>query len=352
MIPSDAALQSMPSVTVVLVAWNSERRLPQTLLALRQQSNPPPALLVVDNASSDGTVRTVRELFPNAAVLRNFRNVGFARAANQGIKLSRTPYVLVLTPDVMLEPSALRVLLAAATFHPEAAGFTPKMLRREPDDVDAMVPPPVTTPVVDAAGLAMSRTRSAGNRGEGERDLGQYDRTEPVFGCPGACALFSRSALEAVAVNGEYFDEDFFAYKEDVDLAWRLQLGGFASWYVPSAVAYHLRRVRKPPISWGGCRAARRAMPRSLRLQSFINQHVMLVKNEQLRNFLRDAPPIIGRELQWLALSLTTEPFLWRGILRLWRMLPATLRKRRQILRQSKVRPEEIRAWFTKKLER
>lgn len=338
----------MSAVTVVLVTWNSSRTLPEVLAAVRRQTVPPQAAVVIDNASADGSAEAARAACPTALVLRNRRNLGFSRAVNQGIELTRTPYLLLLNPDVTLHPRCLAELLLAAAAYPAAAGLAPKLIRVPLDvELDPAGAPVGSVVRLDAAGLRMNRSRVAANRGEGEPDVGQYDRVEPVFGCPGACALFKRTALQAVAVQGAVFDEDFFAYKEDVDLAWRLQLNGFASYFVPTAVAYHRRRFRQPSGGVVAQLAARRAIPRRLRLLSFTNQHLMVVKNEQLANLWRDLAPITVQALKWLAVACTVEPSLWRVVLHLLRRMPAALRQRRIIQSRTKVAPAEIRRWFT-----
>lgn len=337
----------MARVSVVLVTWNSAYFLPSCLMGLRAQSGLDFTLQVVDNASADASMAVVREFFPEARVLRNFRNLGFCRAANQGLKLAPTEYVLLLNPDVVVHPDCLATLVAFADHHAAAASVGPKLLRREPAaaglEPAGEGPGP---PRLDGLGLGLSRGRVARNCGEGASAAVAPKRPFLVFGCSGACVLYRKAALEAVAVAGEYFDEDFFAYKEDIDLAWRLQLGGYSAWCVPTAVAAHHRRWRQPAGSWLARLVQRRAMTRELRLLSFQNHHLMLVKNEQGKNLLHDVLPILGRELLWLLAALTVEPFLWRGVPRLWRQLPAALRQRQVIQARAKVTPAQIRQWW------
>lgn len=336
----------MPRVTVVLVTWNSARDLPGCLAALRQQVGIDFAVQVVDNASTDESVSVVRWHFGAAQITRNGENAGFCRAVNQGLELADTEYVLLLNADVTLTPGCLAELVAFADGHPTAGSVCPKLLRRDAGSPEAFAGARGAPPVIDGAGLRMRRSRVCANRGEGERDVGQYQHPDLVFGCSGACGLYRRSALQVIAVDGEIFDHHFFAYKDDVDVAWRLQLAGYEAWYVPSAVAYHVRQVRRPAARWRERIRQRRMIPPALRSQSLKNQYLMLVKNEHGENFVRDLLPIFGHAILLLLLSLTWEPFLWRALPLLWRQLPSTWRKRRIIQAQARVKPAEMRKWF------
>ncbi|MDD5110145.1 MAG: glycosyltransferase family 2 protein [Patescibacteria group bacterium] len=335
----------MSRVTVVLPTWNSGNFLPACLGALRQQQFRDFVLQVVDNASSDRTQPIIRELYPEARLLTNFKNVGFSRAANQGIRLARTEYVLVLTPDVTLTPDCLSELVAFADHHPDGASFGPKLFRGEGQEIEGEPVSVERGMILDSAGLRIGRSRRARNRGEGEPDGPAYQQPQAVFGCSGACVLYRKSALEAVALDGQFFDEDFFAYKEDVDLAWRLQLAGFSAWFVPAATGYHVRRFRASR-GWLGKLQTRRKLPRPLRALSFKNQRLMLAKNEHWYNARRDVLPLIACEFFALVSLVLAEPFLWRSLMTLRRQLPAAMQKRRRIQAFTRVSPQDMRKWF------
>ncbi|TSC76934.1 MAG: glycosyltransferase [Parcubacteria group bacterium Gr01-1014_31] len=329
----------MARVTIIVVTWNSAAVLPECLAALRQQEFKDFVVQVVDNASTDETIAIVREFYPEARILTNFRNTGFSRANNQGIALAQGDYVLVHNPDVALVPSCLARLVTFADAHPQAGSFCPKLLRRP--EGEELQEPALGEGVLDAVGLRMTRSRAARNRGEGERDAGQYAFEEEVFGASGACALYRRTALAVVAKHGGFFDESFFAYKEDVDLAWRFQQMGISCWYVPSAVGYHRRTFRRR----GGFRHFAH-LPVNVRLMSWRNYLSLLIKNERWQNFWRDAHRIVPRALAALLLLAVMEPFRWRT-LRDWRaQWPQLLRARRSLVAGAGRSPQELRRWF------
>lgn len=341
-------LSDLPArVTVLVVTWNSAAHLGATLEALLVQTYQSFGLRVVDNASSDATRAVVVQRFPAADLTVNAENRGFCAAVNQGLRQIATDYVLLLNPDAVMAPDCLEQLVRFAEAHPAAASFAPKLVRSPLGD-QAQGSPDATIVTLDAAGLQLSRSRSGTNRGEGELDVGQYARPEQVFGCPAACGLYRRTAFDVSAVAGEYWDENFFAYKDDIDVAWRLRLYGFEAWYVPGAIATHARAVRQAGGSWWRRAAGRSAVPPRLRALSVKNHYLTILKNEQRQNFLRDFVFIIGHSLAVLGLSLTVEPFLWRALPPLLRQLPSTWRKRRIIQAQAQVKPAEMRQWFTR----
>jgi GT2 family glycosyltransferase len=127
--------------------------------------------------------------------------------------------------------------LAAGEANPYIGTVCGKLLRWKPGQE------PERTQVIDSTGIYFLRNLRHLDRGEGEINSGQYDRPEYVMGATGAAALYRRKMVEDVSVEGEYFDEDFFAYREDADVAWRVQLLGWSCLYTPAAVAWDVRRV-------------------------------------------------------------------------------------------------------------
>ncbi|RMD98987.1 MAG: hypothetical protein D6812_12480, partial [Deltaproteobacteria bacterium] len=148
----------------------------------------------------------------------------------------------------------------------------------------------------------------------------QYDGGGYVFGVTGAAGFYRRAALEEVALGGEFFDRDFFAYYEDVDLAWRLRKKGWRTLYVPEAVIFHERRgpFAQPPEILG---------------HFFKNRYLCLLKNEGLGRFLLHLPFHVVRELPWALMMLVQHPELRGEVRSLLRLTPKIWRKRQQAAR-------------------
>lgn len=209
-------MTAAPETTVLVVTWRARDFLAECLDAVRAQTSPH-RLLVVDNASTDGTAEVLRG-YSEAQVLRLPRNLGFAGGVAAGLEQVRTPYVALLNDDAVPAPAWLAELLAAA---PGRAAVTSRMLL--PDGR------------VNNAGVLLLRDGYGADRGFGAADGPPYDAPAEVFGFSGGAALLRTDALRAVGG----FPAEFFLYYEDTDTAWRLRLAGGAVGYAPAAVVRH-----------------------------------------------------------------------------------------------------------------
>ena len=317
-------------VSIVIVSWNAAEHLPRCLEAVRRQDDVATEVVVVDNASTDASLEYVSAQ-RDVHLLRNEVNAGFAQALNQGIQASSGDFLLSLNPDVTVERGFVRRLLERAQSDSQVGMATGKLLRASGE-----------TAVLDSTGLFVDRRRRTYDRGQGEPDGGQYDHLPYAFGACGAAALYRRAALEDLAIGGEVFDEAFFAYYEDADLAWRAQLRGWRCAYVPGAVARHLRgrgdALRKPG------HAAKD--PRNL-ARAWRNRYLMALKNDSLGYFLLDLPWILGSEIPRLAYMAAVAPGALRGPLDLVRAWPIMLPKRRVVQAGRTVPWAVLRRWFT-----
>jgi GT2 family glycosyltransferase len=265
--------------------------------------------------------------------------VGFAKALNAGIASSTGELVFFANSDLFVTDRYLGELQDFFDTHPRAGCATGKILRYDlTEDRES--------PVVDTTGLVMGRDRGASDRGQNEQDVGLYEREEQVFGCSGAALVARRRALEAAAIGGEVLDESFFMYKEDVDLSWRLRLAGWECWYVPRAVAYHAR-TSVEPVGLRSFHDNERAKPRHVRIHSMKNQWLVLVKNEDWPNLVRDLPFVAAREALVLAYNTLFAPRITFAALGGFaRALPEARRKRRTVKATQSVSAAEIRRWF------
>ena len=313
------------NVTVCIVTYNSERCLRRCLEALETQTRQPAQVLVWDNASTDQSVALAEK--HGAPVLRAPVNVGFARAANELIRRTTTPYVLLLNPDAYLRPAYVEQLEQALEADPAVGSVTGKLVR-----------PPLFggTPVLDSTGHVIHRNRVAVNRGENQSDRGQYDAAGEVFGVCAAAALYRRAMLDDVRLGAEYFDSTFFAYLEDVDLDWRARLRGWKAYYVPTAVAEHER----------GHKGDRRRQSTLEIRHSLKNRYLMMIRNERPADLLPDLGLILITEiLRFLDYGLS-HPMGLSGYVHTLRFVPHAVSTRRQIQRRRLVDGAALRRWF------
>jgi GT2 family glycosyltransferase len=212
-------------VTVIIVNWNGGEYVRRCLLALRGQTYTDFRVLVVDNASTDGSAQRVAQDFPEAELIHAGGNLGFARGNNLGIDhAAGSEWVALLNPDAFAEPAWLEKLVAATRQHPECASFGSRLLRA--DDAATL----------DGIGDVYHISGLHWREGFHKPAAGRGAQAKEIFSPCAAAALYRASALREAGP----FDADYFCYSEDVDLGFRLRLLGYRSWYVPDSIAHHV----------------------------------------------------------------------------------------------------------------
>ncbi len=343
------------TLSVNVVTWNSRPYLPNLFASIKDQTFRNVSVTVVDNASQDGTVAWLHETHPSIAVLRNFRNQGFARGHNQGIALvlSRWPeanwsrrYILITNPDIEFAPECLSRLIEEMESDATLAACGPKLLcaRTVGQDEDRMVTE--RTNVIDSTGIVISKSRRVTDRGAGEDDRGRFDRDTDVFGLSGACLCVRASVIADAKIAGEFFDEDFFAYKEDVDIAWRMRRLGMRVRFVPRAVAWHVRAAPSlPSAGLVGAWRLRAQKPPYINFYSTRNHLWTIWKNDELLALLCHITSVVPYEFAKTLASCVSFSAL-KGNLAAVAGCVKMFRKRRELSRRARVSGAAMRRWF------
>jgi GT2 family glycosyltransferase len=318
-------------VSVTVVTYNSGRFIKRCLESALAQKYPFKEIVVVDNASTDGTVDILEPFEDRCRVIYNQENVGFAAAQNQAIRLSSGEWVLTLNPDVLLLPGFIETLLAAGRQDREVGTVCGKLL-----SMSAHFEIP-EKPVVDSTGIYFNPMLRHLDRGSRQVDNGDYLRYEYVFGATAAAALYRRSMIDDVALDGEFFDSDFFAYREDADVAWRAQLLGWKCLYVPYARGYHVRKVLP---------GNRRALPPEINMHSVKNRFLMRIKNISPALYRHNWFSITVRDLVVVLCCLLREHTSLKAFWFLARNYRKTMEKRRAIQARVRVDDAYIASWF------
>src|SRR5262249_4086204 len=193
---------------------------------------------------------------------------------------------------------------------------------------------------IDSTGIYFTRNIRHLDRGAEEIDRGQYDHTQWVFGATGAAAMYRRDFVNAVSLEGQFFDEDFFAYREDADLAWRAQLMGWKCLYVPQAVAWHVRRVTPE---------RRESLPLEINWHSVKNRFLMRGKNASGWLCRKLFWPVVWRDLMVFGYALMHDWRLLSALVYPIRNLATVRRKRKIIQARRRVSDHELLAWFNDK---
>ena len=335
-------------VSVTIVTWNSAKYLGECFAALSRQEYRDLEVIVLDNASDDGTRDVLQRVDPRWRVIYSNENVGFAAGQNEAIRESHGKWVLCLNPDVVLSPDFITRLVEAGEVHPEAGSLCGKLLRWDaslrveqafrPSSDGENAADPRKTNIIDSTGIYFTRNMRHLDRGAEEIDRGQYDRMQYVFGASGAAAFFRRDFIEDVSVEGEFFDEEFFAFREDGDLAWRAQLMGWKCLYVPTAAAWHVRRVTPK---------RRKDLPLVINWHSAKNRFLMRGKNASGWLCRRLFFPVLWRDIMTYGYAIVRDRRLWSAVTYWWRARDSIRRKRAIIQSRRRVCDRDLLWWFS-----
>ena len=323
-------------VAVGIINYQDYPHLPTCLDSVKRQTLRPDRVVLLDNQSCAEDLGHIARSHPEVDLLAIEENLGYSGGANRIIGHTEgCGYILLLNPDVILSPHFLEELVDATESDPQVGAAGGKLLL---GNSEAALSPGADPPLLDSTGHLIFRNRRVIDRGHGEADRGQYDHVEYLFSVCGAAVLLRRKMLEDVKVGGEYFDEDFFAYKEDVDICWRGQLLGWKSLYVPKATAHHLRGWKRLDD--------RRHVPWPRKYHSFKNHYLMMIKNEIPSIFWRDFFPILWLGLRAMAYVTVVEPGLWRPVFDLRKYWLVVQAKRRIIMERRRVTAKELCRWL------
>jgi GT2 family glycosyltransferase len=298
--------EEAPLLTVAVLSYDGRHLLEVILPSLARQDFRDFEVVVVDNGSRDDTAAWLRERWPQVETISLPHNIGVTAALNVCASAGQGEFVGLFNNDLELEPDCLGELVMALREHPQAGWAGAKLRDFEQRDV------------LDGAGDVFTWAATGGRRGHGERDAGQYDEPRAIFGACGGAALYRRTVLRQV---GE-FDEDFFAFYEDVDWNLRAQLAGLSCRYVPTAVVYHM-----------GSATIGRGLSDFTRYHLWRNTIWIIAKDLPARALLRHAPQLLLGQIVNLAVAVRDRKLgIW---LRVWRDalrgLPRMLHKRRAV---------------------
>ena len=318
-------------VSVTIVTYNSGRFIRRCLESVLDQRHSSLEVIVIDNASTDGTPDILERFEKRCTVVYNEENIGFAAAQNQAIALSSGDWVLTLNPDVLLLPTFVECLMETAKLDPSVGTLCGKLLM-----IDASFEIPDQR-VVDSTGIYFTPTLRHLDRGCLQTYNGHFREYEYVFGATAAAACYRREMIDDISVGGEFFDHDFFTYREDADVAWRAQLLGWKCIYDPNASGYHVRKLRP---------GMRRFLPPEINMHSVKNRFLMRTKNITPGVYLRNLLPITVRDCGIFAYCLLVERSSLKAFYLFLRDWQRVLAKRRTIQQRRRVDDTYMKQWF------
>lgn len=304
-------------VSVIILNWNNEDIICECIGAVLKQNYADIELFVVDNKSEDGSGEKIKNEFPNVKLIENSSNLGFCKANNEVISKSKGEFVLLLNADVIISSNFISEMLKAARSNEKIGSVSAKLLKLGEGGEK--------TDIIDSAGHLLTKSFCPFNRGQGEKDVGQYSESDFVFGATAAAVLYRKKMLDDIKIHGEYFDELFFAFYEDTDIDWRAQLLGWKCLYDPKAVAHHYR---------GG--SVKAAEKKEIHKIYFRNRYLMIIKNASVDLIIRNFFHIIVFELAAI-IEVIFAPYLVFSCIEVLKMLPIVLKKRKIIMNNVKV---------------
>ena len=302
-------ITSKDKVSVTIVNWNGGDYIKKCLDSLDKQTFSNIEVIVVDNGSSDGSVE-ILEKYSSIKIIRNNENLGFSKAHNQAIRETTGEYVIPLNFDITLEPDFISEMLKAAKFSSEVGIVSGKLFKKSGE----------INRIIDTTGITMNNM-FPGDRGENEEDTGKYEDYEFVFGASGAAPLIKREMLEDIKTDGEYFDEDFVYYVEDVDLCWRAQIAGWKCIFTPYAVGYHER---------GATRKTSDSVRKGYFVIGYRNRYCAIFKNSFASTLCKRFLRILLREIYFYTVQILSRNFFVLKVPFVFlRMIPSMIQKRR-----------------------
>ena len=288
------------SYSIVAVVYNGVPFLEPLLNSLAAQTLPPDELIVVNNLSTDGSRELLPGLltslpFPTRLLFENV-NRGYCGAANRGLRQAPGEFVLLLNQDTRLDKEFCREALKGFTGTSRVGMVSGRILRFDETTVDSL-------------GQYLSRSLYPKERGYNTPWRSIQEEEREIFSVCGAVAFYRRAMLQEIAFQGEYLDEDFFMFFDDIDLGWRAQRRGWKARYAPEAIAFHSRSGTLSPGRKVGLFFRR---PLELRYHLVKNRYLTLLKNASWREVIKALPFLLLRDLPLLFTLLSHPSQGWR----------------------------------------
>ncbi|MDD5477940.1 MAG: glycosyltransferase family 2 protein [Candidatus Omnitrophica bacterium] len=274
----------MVMVSVVIVTIRAKDYLKSCLDSLKQQGHLPFEIIVIDNSLKPGLAQDIHKLYPSVKIYSGSSDSFYAQALNKGISLTRGEFILCLNDDVVLDKDFIQQALKGFLIKDNIGMVSGKILRSDGK-------------TLDSTGLFLSFWRVAKERGYGQPDSGQFEKAGFIFGVTGAVAFYRKQMLEDIKDTNGYFDSRFGMFYEDLDVSWRAKRRGWLAYYLPAALAYHVRGGSFRPDSGIGKAIARKYLNDRLHYDLIKNRYLTISKNETFWGFLLHLVPILIYDL-------------------------------------------------------
>lgn len=326
-------------INVLLLTWNGLRFLPDLFKSLDEQTYKNFTLRICDNGSTDGTVEYLRKYRTQDLVLANNKNIGYAPGYNALYKFTvdhlqgnDEEILLLLNQDIILANDTLEKLVKSFNNQEKVGAIQPKLFKAFAEQMDEELSEKTKSDILDSVGLVIRRDWRFYEKGAGEMDNGQYDNELDIFGVNGALAAYRLKAVQDASIDGNIFEDKYFAYREDCDLAWRIRKVGWEARFAPEVKAYHYRGM------YGAYKAGlferlknRRGQRPFAAALSLRNEIYTMIRNLDLLTFFRYSPFIIFQLGGRIVYAFVFESLTRKELLKIPKQLSYLLNCRKKI---------------------
>ncbi|MCX5705414.1 MAG: glycosyltransferase [Candidatus Omnitrophica bacterium] len=303
-------------VSVIIVTTGEAEHIISCLDSLKAQAFSPLEVVVIDNSLRPSFRKEIVVRFPWVKVYSSPNNFSYGISMNMGISMSKGDFILCLNDDVVLDRYFIQEALNGFSVDAKIAMVSGKICRIE-------------TKTIDSAGLFLSLSRVAKERGYGLKDTGQYGKPGYIFGVSGAAAFYHKQMMEDIKQGTDCFDPDFRFFYEDLDIAWRARNRGWKAYYVPTAIAYHARGgTARKKQGVGKVFARFYINDDDLQFELIKNRCLAIIKNDTALGFLLHLPFIFIYSLAELGFLVLFRPKVIPKLLSLPRFMKSAFRKR------------------------
>jgi GT2 family glycosyltransferase len=267
-------------VGIVIVTAGKNNYIESCLDSVTAQTHPKLEIIAIDNSVNQDFSQQVRRHYPEINLFSSPKNLFYCQALNRGIEMSNGDFILCLNDDVILDERFIEEALKGFDIDARIGMVSGKILRSDGK-------------IIDSTGLSISIWRTAKERGYGKKDIGQFEKSRYIFGVNGAVSFYRRKMLVDIKLGSDYFDSDLRIFYEDLDIAWRAHKFGWKGYYIPGAIAYHIRGGTVRQGKGMNKRYARHFLSDNLHFDLFKNRYLTIIKNETFLGFLLHLPFIV-----------------------------------------------------------
>jgi GT2 family glycosyltransferase len=318
-------------ISYVIVNWNNGDLLSRCIDSLLKQKNISKEIILIDNNSTDESHEIIQGFPSSVNVILNDKNLGYSGGANQGIDISNGKYISIINPDILLDENYGSIIVEYLENNEKVGAVTGKLIKYD-------FPNSYSLNVLDSTGIQVNNALNMIDRGQNDTDLAKYDDLNKVFGVSGAAPIYRKKALKDICIDNEYFDVDFLAYKEDIDLSWRLRNNGWEIIFLPHAIAHHGRAIGADKSNLKNFIKNRKKQSQFIRKISLRNHYCLILKNLRFRDLKEVNIKFVLQEVKRILYSILFEPKTLLGLYDFIKLAPKMLNKRKKIKIKSKGR--------------